>query len=197
MNVADTQRVAAALEHLDYVHVTRAEEADVVVMNTCMVRQSAEDKAVGRLTSLKSLKKKKPDMVINVMGCMVGVKPRKELLQLYPFVDVFSSPSDPRPLITHLYQRMGKDLDEVESSQRFAWLDGDIRLPSYEAGKSVTAFLPIVDGCSNACTYCIIPKLRGNLRSRSVSDIEIEARRMIAAAGESAQASATTRQFGK
>lgn len=179
MNVADSQRVAAALEHLDYQHVSRAEEADVIVMNTCMVRQSAEDKAVGRLTSLKSLKKKNPALVINLMGCMVGVKPRKELYERFPFVDVFSAPSDPRPLIAHLYQQMGRDLEEVETSRRFAWLDGDIRLPADEAGQAVTAFLPIMDGCSNACTYCIIPSRRGGEESRPAEHILSETRAMV------------------
>jgi tRNA-2-methylthio-N6-dimethylallyladenosine synthase len=176
MNVADSRRVASALEHLDYKAVAKAEEADVIVLNTCMVRKSAEDKAIGRLTSLKALKKRNPALVINVMGCMVGVKPSKKLYERYPYVDVFSSPSDPRPLIAHLYGQMGKNVEEIETAGRFAWLDGDIALPISEQGQLVSAMLPVMDGCSHACTYCIIPSKRGREESRSPDEILAEAR---------------------
>ncbi len=73
MNVADSVRVASALEHLGYQATQRAEDAHVIILNTCVVRQSAEDKAYGRLHSLRPLKEKRPDLVINLMGCLVGV----------------------------------------------------------------------------------------------------------------------------
>jgi len=79
MNVADSQRVASALERLGYRAAARADEADIIVLNTCVVRQSAEDKAVGRLSSLKPLKKRRPEVVVNLMGCMVGVKGAEKL----------------------------------------------------------------------------------------------------------------------
>ena len=102
MNVADSQRVASALEQLGY-HATRLpEEADVIVLNTCVVRQSAEDKAVGRLSSLRPLKDRRPELVINLMGCLVGVKGAERLRKRFPFVDVFSPPSDPGPLVSYL-----------------------------------------------------------------------------------------------
>ena len=72
MNVADSQRVSSSLEHLGYTFTETVEEADVIVLNTCVVRQSAEDKAMGRVTSLRPLKQQNPNLVINVMGCMVG-----------------------------------------------------------------------------------------------------------------------------
>jgi tRNA-2-methylthio-N6-dimethylallyladenosine synthase len=175
MNVADSRRVASALEHLDYQAAAKAEEADVIVLNTCMVRKSAEDKAIGRLTSLKALKKRKPSLVINLMGCLVGVKPSKKLFERYPYVDVFSSPSDPRPLIAHLYAQMGKDVEKIETAGRFAWLDGDFSLPISEQGQLVSAMLPVMDGCSHACTYCIIPSKRGREESRSPEEILAEA----------------------
>ena len=102
MNVADSQRVGSSLEHLGYVFTEMPEEADVIVLNTCVVRQSAEDKALGRLTSLRPLKKQNPDLVINLMGCMVGVRGAEKLRQKLPFVDVFSPPSDPGPLVSFL-----------------------------------------------------------------------------------------------
>ena len=76
MNVADSQRVAAALERLGGQAATRLDEADVIVVNTCVVRQSAEDKAYGYLHSLRPLKAKNPALVINLMGCLVGVRAR-------------------------------------------------------------------------------------------------------------------------
>ena len=75
MNVADSQRVASALEGLGYTPENRAEDADIIVMNTCVVRQSAEDKAYGRLSSLIPIKRKRPEVVINLMGCFVTIGP--------------------------------------------------------------------------------------------------------------------------
>ena len=79
MNTADSQRLASALEALGFTESDKPENADVVVLNTCMVRQSAEDRALGRLGSLKPAKKKNPDMIIGLMGCMVGNKDPKPL----------------------------------------------------------------------------------------------------------------------
>ena len=84
MNAADSLRVAAALEKLGYSASPKAEDADVVVLNTCVVRQSAEDKAIGRLTSLKALKTKNPELVINLMGCLVGIRGAAEMKAALP-----------------------------------------------------------------------------------------------------------------
>ena len=104
MNVANSQRVASALEHLGYQATHRPEEANVIVLNTCVVRQSAEDKAYRRLYSLRPLKDQRPELVINLMGCLVGVKGYERLQKRFPFVDVFSPPSDPGPLVAYLTQ---------------------------------------------------------------------------------------------
>ena len=92
MNVADSQRLGSALEHLGYRYTAQAEEADVIVLNTCVVRQSAEDKAMSRLYSLHPLKERNPRLVINLMGCLVGVHEDEKLRARFPFVDVFSPP---------------------------------------------------------------------------------------------------------
>ncbi len=180
MNVADSQRVASALEHLGYQATRRPKEADVIVLNTCVVRQSAEDKAAGRLSSLKPLKTHNPDLVINLMGCMVGVKGVDHLKERFPYVDVFSPPSDPGPLVAHLTQDESRILDQSETEARFALMDGDLILPSHERGKLVAAHVPIVLGCSHACTFCIIPYRRGAERSRHVGEIAAEARSLVA-----------------
>ncbi len=176
MNVADTQRVASALEQLGYVTTRRADEADVIVLNTCVVRQSAEDKAVGRLSSLRPLKARKPDLVINLMGCLVGVRGHQLLRERFPYVDVFSPPSDPGPLIAHLTQNDSRMLAEAETQERFKLMDGELVLPEYERNRLIATHLPIVLGCSHACTFCIIPYKRGVERSRPVVDILAEAR---------------------
>jgi len=176
MNVADSQRVGSSLEHLGYIHTETIEEADVIVLNTCVVRQSAEDKAYGRVTSLAPLKKKNPNLVINLMGCMVGVRGAEKLRAKLPFVDVFSPPSDPGPLISHLTQGEVHSLEQAETARRFLLMDNELILPVAERGKLVSAHVPIVYGCSHACTFCIIPSKRGGERSRPVGDIVAEIR---------------------
>jgi tRNA-2-methylthio-N6-dimethylallyladenosine synthase len=179
MNVADSQRVASALERVGYAPVARAEEADVIVLNTCVVRQSAEDRAYGRLTSLRPLKERRPDLVVNLMGCLVGVKGNGALRQSFPYVDVFSPPSDPRPLIQHLLRAEGRRLDQDEVDRRVAVMDGEMVLPVEERGRLVAAHVPVVYGCSHACTFCIIPFRRGTERSRPVGEIAGEVRSLV------------------
>ncbi len=176
MNVADSQRVGSSLEHLGYIHTETIEEADVIVLNTCVVRQSAEDKAYGRVASLAPLKKKNPNLVINLMGCMVGVRGAEKLREKLSFVDVFSPPSDPGPLISHLTQGEVHSLENAETARRFLLMDNELILPVAERGKLVSAHVPIVYGCSHACTFCIIPSKRGGERSRPVGDIVAEIR---------------------
>jgi tRNA-2-methylthio-N6-dimethylallyladenosine synthase len=180
MNVADSQRVASALEHLGYQSTRRADEADIIVLNTCVVRQSAEDKAYGRLHSLRPLKDKRPELVINLMGCLVGVKGHERLKQRFPFVDIFSPPSDPGPLVSYLTQGESRELALAEVARQFAALDGDLILPLEQRGRLVASHVPVVLGCSHACTFCIIPYQRGIERSRHVGDIVGEVRSLVA-----------------
>ncbi len=179
MNVADSQRVASALERLGYAFTPQAEEADVIILNTCVVRQSAEDKAYGRLSSLRPIKERRPEVVINVMGCLVGVRGNERLRQRFPFVDVFSPPSDPGPLISFLTQGEARDLEEDETARRYALMDEELVLPAHERGRLVSAHVPVVYGCSHACTFCIIPYRRGVERSRRVGEIVAEIRSLV------------------
>lgn len=179
MNVADSQRVASALERLGYRATRHPNEADVIVLNTCVVRQSAEDRAAGRLSSLKPLKQQRPELVINLMGCMVGVNGNKVLKERFPFVDIFSPPSDPGPLVSFLTQDESRDLELAETEQRFALMDGDLVLPAHERGRLIAAHVPVVFGCSHACAFCIIPYRRGIERSRPVGEIVAEVRSFV------------------
>ncbi len=179
MNVADSRRVASALENLDYQPTARAEDADVIVINTCVVRQSAEDSATGRISSLKNLKRKRPGVVINVMGCLVGVKGTRDLEKQFPHVDVFSPPSDPGPLMAFLTQEDSKAWQQEATSRRFAYMDGELTLPEADKARLVSAYVPVVLGCSHACTYCIIPYRRGVERSRPAEDVLNEVRSLV------------------
>lgn len=186
MNVADSQRVASALERLGMERSQAPEDADVIVLNTCVVRQSAENKAYGRLFSLKPLKEYRPNLVINLMGCMVGVKGHTQLQQRFPFVDVFSPPSDPGPLVAYLTQEESRLMEQQATAHRFTWMDetlGDasaVLLPASERGSLISAHVPVVLGCSHACTFCIIPYRRGIERSRPIETILAEVRSLVA-----------------
>ena len=183
MNEADSQRLASALEKLGLRATDAREEADVLVLNTCVVRQGAEDKALSYLHMIKPLKQRRPDVVVGVMGCLVGVRGNTPLKRAFPWVDVFMAPSEPGPLVDFLLQREGKRLTETETRQRHALQDGDasfLRLPQHEIGKRVTANVPVVYGCSHACTFCIIPFRRGPERSRPIGEIVSEVRSLVA-----------------
>jgi tRNA-2-methylthio-N6-dimethylallyladenosine synthase len=180
MNVADSQRVGSALERLGYQFTGTAEEADVIVLNTCVVRQSAEDKAYGRLNSLKPLKTRNPSLVVNLMGCLVGIRDTEKLRARFPYVDVFSPPSDVGPLVSFLTQGEARAHEAARTSNLSAIMDGDMILPEHERGKLVSAHVPVVLGCSHACTFCIIPSRRGAERSRRVGEIVAEVRALVA-----------------
>jgi tRNA-2-methylthio-N6-dimethylallyladenosine synthase len=144
------------------------------------VRQSAEDKAYGRLSSLQPLKKKNPNLVINLMGCLVGVRGFEKLQARFPYVDVFSPPSDPGPLVSFLTQGQIRSSEDAETTRRFLAMDEELILPVAERGSLVSAHVPVVYGCSHACTFCIIPYKRGIERSRPVGDIVSEVRSLAA-----------------
>ncbi|MBP9041331.1 MAG: tRNA (N6-isopentenyl adenosine(37)-C2)-methylthiotransferase MiaB [Anaerolineaceae bacterium] len=180
MNVADSERVSSALEHLGYEYSPVIEDADVIVLNTCVVRQSAEDKAYGRLTSLLPVKRKRPEVVINLMGCLVGMKDNAPLRKRFPYVDVFSPPSDPSPLVEYLLQREAYSAEQAETARRYAVMDGDLLLPHNPGAQPVIGWIPVVYGCSHACAYCIIPYRRGVEKSRPPEEIIKEARSLAA-----------------
>ena len=176
MNEADAQRVGSELEKIGLTYTDHARDADVIVLDTCVVRQSAEDKAYSYIQTLKPIKEKQPQTVISVMGCMVGVKGNGALKKQFPWVDVFMAPSETAPLVSHLRQREAFALLEAETQRRHALQDGDLVLPAHERGQLVSAHVPIVYGCSHACTFCIIPFRRGVERSRPIGDIAREVR---------------------
>jgi tRNA-2-methylthio-N6-dimethylallyladenosine synthase len=175
MNVADSQRLASELERLGHHAAADPDEADILVVNTCVVRQSAEDKGLNRLLALRGLKEQNPEKVIGVMGCMVGVRDPLRLRQKLPFVDVFMPPSEPEPMVSFLadvdVEAAALEQETTARQQRDALQDGDLILPAHEQGTLISAHVPVVYGCSHACSFCIIPFRRGVERSRSVGEI--------------------------
>ena len=189
MNVADSTHVGAELEKLGYEPTANVDEADVVVLNTCVVRQSAENKAAGKLGALKPWRMQDPNRTLALMGCMVGVKPSPALLRAYPWVDVFMGPSEAQPLVAHLKNRMtAEELRRIEERQTAlrhklqdeAYPIASLKHLSLAGEPPVAAYVPVVYGCSHACTFCIIPYRRGAERSRPLEEIVAEVRGLVA-----------------
>lgn len=178
MNEADARTVAAHLEAAGFRPVPEA-EADLVVVTSCVVRQQAEDKVLGRLHHLEAQKHRRPSLRIALMGCLVGVDSVSELPGRFPFVDVFLPPSDPQPLLDWL-KREGRIPAPGDEPIRSSGCERDAAaLPPSQRG-AVSVHVPAVLGCSLACAYCVIPQRRGRERSRPRADILDEARRLAA-----------------
>ncbi|MFZ1793046.1 MAG: MiaB/RimO family radical SAM methylthiotransferase, partial [Anaerolineae bacterium] len=180
MNEADTARLGGQLEQLGLQPTDNRDEADVLVLNTCVVRQSAEDKAYSYLHMIKPIKQARPELTVGVMGCLVGVRGNSPLQKAFPWVDVFMAPSEPAPMIEHLLQKEGKRQSELETAHRFALQDGALAgAIANDPDQGVAAHVPIVLGCSHACAFCIIPYRRGAERSRPVDDILADVRTLV------------------
>ena len=157
MNKADSESLSTALSQAGLNPASNASQADVVVLNSCVVRQSAEDKVVGTLGMMKSVKAKKPGQILALMGCMVGAR-TGELERRFPQVDVFMRPQQFTPVLDLIEERLGIDTEGCLSAVA----------PS---SPSVSSYVPVIHGCDLMCTFCIIPFRRGRQVSRSVADI--------------------------
>jgi tRNA-2-methylthio-N6-dimethylallyladenosine synthase len=156
MNFADSRLAAEELEKLGYREAKRPQEADLILLNTCVVRQSAEDKVVGRLTSLLGLKRRKPELKLALMGCFVNEIPA--LQDRYPWVDAFIKPSDVTSVVELARaQRAGSPLPDLPASPSPS--------PPVSVGVSIS------QGCDHLCTYCIVRLRRGPEVSRPVDEI--------------------------
>lgn len=161
MNKADSERMESALGQMGLGPADSPGEADVIVLNSCVVRESAEDRVVGMLTSLKPVKQRDPAKVIGLMGCMVGPQ-SGALRERYPYVDAFMQPQQFGELLDIVGDRLGVDPDGC--------------VGPLTARADVATYIPIIHGCDKFCSFCIIPYRRGREESRSVDDIVHEAR---------------------
>ncbi|MEX1103924.1 MAG: tRNA (N6-isopentenyl adenosine(37)-C2)-methylthiotransferase MiaB, partial [Dehalococcoidia bacterium] len=157
MNKADSEKLAAGFTRLGMRATDRPERADVVVINTCSVRQHAEDRAYSKLGRVRDLKKERPDLKLAVMGCMVGLK-TDDLEKRFPYVDVFARPQQFEPIM-ELVQGPSEDLG------------GEFWPSTYAIPEGPTAYVPVVHGCNKFCTYCIVPYRRGREKSRPMDEI--------------------------
>ena len=165
MNKADSERLSSALDQLGLQSVTTPKDADVIILNSCVVRQNAEDKVTSTLSTIKPLKLNHPDRVLALMGCMVGPKV-DDLKARFPYVDVFMRPQQYSPLLDLLGDRLGLDWEGCVGTL----------LPPHP---SVTSYVPIIHGCDLMCTFCIIPYRRGRQVSRPVSEVVEEVRSLV------------------
>ena len=155
MNKAESERLGSYFEELGYEITDSAAEADLIVLNSCVVRQSAESRVVNKLHALKTLKKARPDLTLAVTGCLVNADIAK-LEQRFPQVDHFFEPGE-RP----------------------KWLEGvgwEQVLPQHPAPCN---YVPIIQGCNNFCAYCIVPYRRGREKSRPLAEIVAEVRELV------------------
>jgi len=166
MNQADSQRLGSALEQLGLSSVDRPDDADVIVLNSCVVRQSAEDKVTGHVGAMVPLKKQRPDRLVALMGCMVGPDSR-QLANRFPHVDVFMRPQQYGPLLDMVGQRLGLDWEGCVGSLA-------------PAQPAVTCYVPIIHGCDMMCTFCIIPYRRGRQVSRPLEELVREVELLVA-----------------
>ena len=166
MNTADSERLASALEQMGLESAEDAKDADIVVLNSCVVRQSAEDKVIGNLGAVSRLKREDPDRVIALMGCMVGPK-SDQLTRRFPYVDVFMRPQQFEPLLDLVGERMSLDWEGCVGSLAPTRPD-------------VACHVPIIHGCDLMCTFCIIPYRRGRQVSRPVDEVAREVELLVA-----------------
>ena len=166
MNTADSERLGAALEQLGMEPVEKAADADVIVLNSCVVRQGAEDKVVSNLAWMAPLKKDQPQRILALMGCMVGPK-SDDLARRFPYVDVFMRPQQFEPLLELVGERLGVDWEGCVG-------------PLTPTRPDVSCHVPIIHGCDLMCTFCIIPYRRGRQVSRPVAEVALEVETLVA-----------------
>lgn len=169
-NVSDGERIMGLLEYIGYEFTNTPENADIVIYNTCAVRENAEDKVYGNIGELKRLKAERPDMIIGLCGCMTQQEHVTErILKSYPHIDLVFG--------TQALHKMPKMILDLLSGQtHIVELSMDNKLPpetmpAVREKNSVKANLPIMYGCDNFCTYCVVPLVRGREKSRKSADI--------------------------
>ena len=164
MNVSDSERLASGLKELGLEENDNV-NSDLVILNTCVVRQTAEDTATGLLGKLKNIKKKNPSMMICVMGCMVGSK-TVDLERRFPQVDIWAAPQKFEKIIEPVSKKLDNNLDGC--------------MPDLiPLQPKIASFVPIIHGCNKFCSFCIIPYRRGREISKTILEIKDEVTKLI------------------
>lgn len=177
-NVSDGERIKGLLENCGYGFTDDVNEADLVLYNTCAIREHAEDRIYGNVGALKNIKKDKPDMIIALCGCMMQQeKVSQKIRKSYPYVNLVFG--------THVIHKVPELLYNVLRSGKRVFSNPESEgviaenLPIHRDG-NIKGWLPIMYGCNNFCSYCIVPYVRGRERSREPEEIIKEAKELIA-----------------
>lgn len=178
MNEEDSEKLSGMLKRIGYERTENREEASIIIFNTCCVRENAENKVYGNLGALKRQKKENPDLIIAICGCMMQQKGKAdEILEKYPYVDIIFG--------THNSYKFPEYLNRVKTDgvQIKEIMDKETEIVEglpIDRKSDAKAFVTIMYGCNNFCTYCIVPYVRGRERSRKPEDIENEIRDLVA-----------------
>ncbi|ACQ53068.1 tRNA (N6-isopentenyl adenosine(37)-C2)-methylthiotransferase MiaB [Clostridium botulinum] len=177
MNEEDSEKLSGMLKREGYVRTEERENADVIIFNTCCVRENAELKVYGNLGILKGLKSKNPNLIIAVTGCMMQQKGMAETIKKkFPFVDIIIGTHNLHNFANYLNEVKKKDTSVLKIQEKE---DIIIENMPIDRKNSMKAFVTIMYGCNNFCTYCIVPYVRGRERSRTPENIEAEIKKLI------------------
>ena len=177
MNVHESEKIAGMLENMGYMPTDSKEDADIIVFNTCAIREGAEDRAFGNIGNLKKMKKANPNKIIAIGGCMTQQKQVAEKLHgLFPFVDII--------LGTHNLYELPNYINEIKNGKKrlvYNKESGSVveNIPVTRTSGN-NAWVNIMYGCNNFCSYCIVPYVRGREMSRRSCDIINECKKVIA-----------------
>ena len=175
MNVHESEKIAGILENMGYSEAEKREDADIIVFNTCAIREGAEDRVFGNVGNLKKMKKKNKNLIIAVCGCMTQKEQTaQKLLSTFPFVDIVIG--------TFNLSMLGSYIEAVKKGRQLEiWKEGDIdESLSYKRTSGDNAWVNIMQGCNNFCTYCIVPYVRGREKSRKKENILKEIKQVLA-----------------
>lgn len=179
-NVADSEKLRGQLQEMGFSFTDREEEADLILFNTCAVRENAEFRVYGNVGNLKNLKREKPSLIIGVCGCMMEQEHVAEKIrQSYPYVNLVFG--------THVVHKLPELLYQTLTSGRRVFSRGDDSedqnivegLPIHR-DRDIRAWLTVMYGCDNFCSYCVVPHVRGRERSRTPEAVEQEFRELVA-----------------
>ncbi|KYH29856.1 MULTISPECIES: tRNA (N6-isopentenyl adenosine(37)-C2)-methylthiotransferase MiaB [Clostridium] len=169
MNEEDSEKISGLLKGTGYKRTNIKEEADIIIFNTCCVRENAEQKVYGHLGSLKALKRKKPNLIIVVTGCMMQQKGMPDkVIKKFPYIDIIAGSYNSYKLPEYIerVKTEGKSIIEVWNKEK-----GIVEGLPVDRMSNVKAFVTIMYGCNNFCSYCIVPYVRGRERSREPENI--------------------------
>lgn len=178
MNEEDSEKLSGMLKRIGYELTDSRESASIIIFNTCCVRENAENKVFGNLGQLKKLKEKNPDLIIAICGCMMQQKGMADkVLNMFPFVDIIFGTHNAYKFPEYLNRVIqdGVQVKEILNKE-----EGIVEGIPVDRKSDTKAYVTIMYGCNNFCTYCIVPYVRGRERSRKPEDIEKEVKDLVA-----------------